>query len=106
LPATSLAPVVITPLYLVPFAKCAVVDAPKGSSVALRPSVLRATLTSVMRVVLPSGLSFKSLKVEVVIERGSIYSEKVGVVVVPHSALRHPLPEQALRASRQVCREE
>ena len=79
LPATSLAPVVITALYLVPFAKCVVVDVPKGSSVATSPSVLRLTLTLVTCVVLPSGLTLKSLKVELVIEAGSIFSEKVAV---------------------------
>jgi hypothetical protein len=35
LPATSFTPVVITPLYLVPLAKCVVVDVPKGLSVAV-----------------------------------------------------------------------
>src|SRR5215204_6142460 len=130
LPATSFAPVVITPLYLVPLAKCVVVDVPKGFRVATSPSVLRLTLTLVICVVLPSVLTLKSLKVELLIEAGSIFSEKVtvrlvegatpvalcagevlvtlggpgtgsvGVVVVPHSALRHASPEQALRELR------
>ena len=64
---------------MVPCAKCVVVDVPKGSSVALSPSVLLPTLTLVTGVVLPSGLTLRSLKVELVIERGSIFSEKVAV---------------------------
>jgi hypothetical protein len=64
LPATSLAPVVITPLYLVPLAKCVVVDVPKGFRVAFSPSELRATVALVICVWVPSGLSLKSLKVD------------------------------------------
>ena len=79
LPATSLAPVVITPLYLVALAKCVVVELPKGSSVATSPSVLRLTVTLVIWVVLPSGLILKSLKVVVFMEEGVIFSEKVAV---------------------------
>ena len=134
LPATSLAPVVITALYLVPLAKCVVVELPKGLRVATSPSVLRLILTLVIWVVLPSELTLKSLKVEVVIEAGSIFSEKVAVrfeegatpvapavgtvlvtlgevvsvgeVIVPHSALRHSAAEQALRALRRLWRVE
>ena len=135
LSATSLAPVVITPLYLVPLAKCVVVDVPKGFSVAFSPSVLRLTLTFVICVWVPSELTLKSLKVEVVIEEAIIFSEKVAVrfeegatpvapavgtvlmtlgeVVsggggVPEnpSALRQPSPEQALRALRRLSRVE
>ena len=60
-------------------AKCVMVDVPKGLSVATSPPVLRLTVTSVIYVVLPSGLSLRSLKVELVIERGSIFSERVAV---------------------------
>jgi hypothetical protein len=127
--------VVITALYLVPLAKCVVVELPKGFRVAFRPSVLLLTLTLVIWVVLPSGLSLKSLKVEVVMEAGSIFSEKVAVRLaegatpvapavgtvfvtlgdvvsggggVPEnpSALRQPSPEQALRALRRLWRVE
>src|SRR5215208_108692 len=123
LSATSFAPVVITPLYLVFLAKCVVVDVPKGFRVALSPSVLRLTVTLVICVVLPSGLTLKSLKVEVVIEDGIIFSEKVAVrfeegatpvapalgtvlmtlgelvsVTENPSALRHSAPEQPLSA--------
>jgi hypothetical protein len=79
LPATSLAPVVIIALYLVPLAKCIVVELPKGFRVATSPSMLRLTLRLVIWVVLPSGLTLKSLKVEVVIEEGIIFSEKVAL---------------------------
>src|SRR5829696_2486138 len=79
LPTTSLAPVVITALYLVPLAKCVVVEVPKELSVATSPSVLRLTVMLVICVVLPSGLILKSLKVDLVIQRGSIFSEKVAV---------------------------
>ena len=82
LPASSLAPVVITPLYLV-FAASRVEDVPKGLSFAVSPSVLRLTLTLVICVVLPSGFTLKSLKVDLVIERGSIFSEKVAATFVP-----------------------
>jgi hypothetical protein len=78
LPATSLAPVVITALYLVPLAKCVVVDVPKGFRVATSPSV-RLTVTLVICVWVPSVLSLKSLKVDLLMERGSIFSEKVAV---------------------------
>ena len=135
LPATSLAPVVITPLYLVPLAKCVVVELPKGFRVAFRPSVLLLTLTLVIWVWVPSELSLKSLKVEVVMEEAIIFSEKVAVRfeegatpvapavgtvlmtlgevvsggggVPPNpSALRQPSPEQALRALRRLWRVE
>src|SRR5829696_2076441 len=79
LPTTSLAPVVITALYLLPLAKCVVVEVPKELSVATSPSVLRLTVMLVICVVLPSGLILKSLKVDLVIQRGSIFSEKVAV---------------------------
>src|SRR5919112_2471536 len=79
LPASSLAPVVTTALYLLRLAKCVVVEVPKGFSVATSPSVLRPTVTLVICVWVPSGLTLKSLKVEVVMERGSIFSEKVAV---------------------------
>ena len=82
LPATSLAPVVITALYLVFLAKCVVVEVPKGFRVATSPSVLRATVTLVICVWVPSGLSLKSLKVDLVMEAGSIFSEKVAVRLV------------------------
>jgi hypothetical protein len=42
-------------------------------------------MTSVTCVVLPSGLSLKSLKVELVIEAGSIFSEKVAVRSAPEA---------------------
>ena len=70
---------VITALYLVPLAKCVVVDVPKGFSVATSPSVLRLTMTLVIWVWVPSELTLKSLKVDLLIEAGSIFSEKVAV---------------------------
>jgi hypothetical protein len=123
--------VLTTALYLVPLVKCVVVDVPKGLSVALSPSVLGVTLTLVTCVVLPSGLTFKSLKVVGIMEEAIIFSEKVAVmlaegatpvallvgevlvtlgevvsvgVVVAHSAERQPSPEQALRALRRLWR--
>src|SRR5215208_7947378 len=68
----------MTPLYLV-FAASRVEDVPKGLSFATSPSVLSFTVTLVICVVLPSGLTLKSLKVDLVMERGSIFSEKVAV---------------------------
>jgi hypothetical protein len=70
--------VVTTALYLVPLAKCVVVDVPKGFSLALSPSVLRLTLTLVTCVV-PLEVTFKSLKVWVFMEELIIFSEKVAV---------------------------
>src|SRR5215208_2743545 len=78
----------ITPLYLV-FAPSTVEDVPKGFSFATSPSVLLLTVTLVICVVLPSDLTLKSLKVELLIERGSIFSEKVAVRLVPRAT---PIP--------------
>ena len=78
-PARSLAPVRDYSLVLVPLAKCVVVDVPKGLSVAFSPSALRLTPTLVICVVLPSGLTFKSLKVVAFREEVIIFSEKVAV---------------------------
>ena len=64
LPATSFDPVVSTPLYLV-FLASRVVFVPKGLSVALSPSELRLTTTSVICVWVPPALTLKSLKVVV-----------------------------------------
>ena len=142
-PATSLAPVLTTALYLVPLARLVVLEVPKGSSVALSPSALGLTRALEICVVLPSELTLKSLKVVGFREEAIIFSEKVavrlaegatpvalaagevlvtlgGVVsdegggggggggggVVPHSAERQASPEQALRASRRLCRAE
>ena len=134
LPATSLAPVLTTALYLVPLAKT-VVELPKGLSVAVSPSVDRLTLTLVICVV-PLEVTLKSLKVVGFMEEAIIFSEKVAVMlaegatpvaleagevlvtlgevvgggegggggVVPHSAERQPSPEQALRALRRLWR--
>src|SRR5918994_3927160 len=79
LPARSFAPVVTTALYLLPLAKCVVVEVPKGFSVATSPSVLRATVTLVICVWVPSGLSLKSWKVDLLMEDIIIFSEKVAV---------------------------
>ena len=64
LSARSFVPVVITPLYLVLLAR-RVVLAPKGFRVAVSPSELRLTTTSVICVWVPSVLASKSLKVVV-----------------------------------------
>jgi hypothetical protein len=124
LPAKSIAPVVTTALYLVLFAK-RVAEVPNGLSVALRPSVLGVTVTSVIRVVLPSGLTLKRLKVSAFMEEALICSEKVAVrsvagltsvalaagmvlmtrggVVSPHSAFRQASLEQSLKLLRRAC---
>jgi hypothetical protein len=81
LPAKSLAPVVTT-LYLV-LAASSVVDAPNGLSVAFRPSELGVTVTLVTWVV-PLEVTLKSLKADLVIEVGLIFSEKVAATLVPH----------------------
>ena len=82
LPATSLAPVLTTALYLAPLAKCVVVDVPNGSSVAVSPSALRLTLTLVICVV-PLEVTFKSLNVVWFMEEAIIFSEKVAVRSAP-----------------------
>jgi hypothetical protein len=56
LPAKSFVPVVTTALYLV-FGASTVVVVPKGLSFAVSPSELRLTTTSVIWVVLLSGLT-------------------------------------------------
>jgi hypothetical protein len=78
LPATSLAPVLTTALYLAPLARLVVFEEPKGSSVAVSPSALRLTLTLVICVV-PLEVTFNSLKVVGFREEVIIASEKVAV---------------------------
>ena len=86
LPARSFVPVVITPLYLVFLAR-RVVFAPKGLRVAVSPSELRLTTTSVICVWVPSELTLKSLKVVVLTVGGPSFQRRwqSGWCLVPRS---------------------
>ena len=79
---------VITPLYLVLLAR-RVVFAPKGLRVAVSPSELRLTTTSVICVWVPSELTLKSLKV-VVLTVGAHLLRECGSQVGASSHVRGP----------------
>src|SRR5215210_5486100 len=83
LPATSLAPMVTTALYLVLLAN-RVEELPKGLRTPFRPSELGVTVTFVIPVVLPSALTLESLKVASLIDVLFICSEKVAVTLPLH----------------------
>ncbi len=88
-------------LYLV-LAASRVEDVPNGLSVAFRPSVLLPRTTLITWVAQPvDEVHLKSLKVDLVIEAGLIFSEKVAATLVPRP-MPAPVGVAALTLAKKV----